>query len=384
MFAQRLPRDEARRIAANFAAARHLARGAAHQKTQSGDYAAGRLGPNPAPCDRLVPTCNPHAQGNAQGHSMTRSIFIAAALALAGTLPAAPAQAAAARTFVSAAGSDSNNCTNVLTPCRHLATAYAATAANGEIYVLDPANYGSLTITGPVSIEGHGWASIAPAPSSPAITINAPGATDKINIVGVVLDGTGLANTTGIQFNSGGRLNIRDSVIRNFGTSGINFAPNSATLSQIYVSNTLISDNGVGGIEIEPTGSGTTNGVFSHVEIENNGSTGLFVVTTTQTINVTVSDSVSANNGGAGIFVQSNGGTQVNVMARASTFANNVVEGLGADGIGATVRVTRSTITGNATGWAILSSGTMLSYGDNNIDGNGAANTEPPNPLTYH
>lgn len=49
------------------------------------------------------------------------------------------------RTFVSAAGSDSNNCANVLTPFRHLATAYAATAANGEIYVLDPANYGSLS-----------------------------------------------------------------------------------------------------------------------------------------------------------------------------------------------------------------------------------------------
>ena len=117
-------------------------------------------------------------------------------------LPAAPAQAAgAARTFVSATGSDSNNCTNVATPCRHLAAAYAATAPNGEIYVLDPANYGSLTITGPVSIEGHGWASIAPAADNAAITINAnPG--DKINIIGVVLDGTGIANTNGIQFNS--------------------------------------------------------------------------------------------------------------------------------------------------------------------------------------
>jgi hypothetical protein len=83
-----------------------------------------------------------------------------------------------------------------------LATAYAATAPNGEIYVLDPANYGSLTITGPVSIEGHGWAAIAPVSGSAAITINAnPG--DIINIVGVVLDGTAIANTNGIQFNSG-------------------------------------------------------------------------------------------------------------------------------------------------------------------------------------
>jgi hypothetical protein len=49
---------------------------------------------------------------------MTRTTYISAAIALAVTLPAMPAQAAAARTFVSAAGSDSNNCTNVATPCR--------------------------------------------------------------------------------------------------------------------------------------------------------------------------------------------------------------------------------------------------------------------------
>ena len=160
--------------------------------------------------------------------AMTRIAFVLTLLSavLGCLLPAAPAQAAGApRTFVSAAGSDSNNCTNVATPCRHIAAAYAATAPNGEIYVLDPANYGSLTITGPVSIEGHGWASIAPPSGSAAITINAnPG--DKINIIGVVLDGTALATTTGIQFNSGGSLTVRDSVIRNFAHDGIIFQPN--------------------------------------------------------------------------------------------------------------------------------------------------------------
>src|SRR5271169_2444507 len=167
-----------------------------------------------------LPLAAPHtAQSLNQGASaMTKiaSLFAVLATMLACLLPAVPAQALAARTFLSATGSDSNNCANVVTPCRHLATAYAATAANGEIYVLDPANYGSLTITGPVSIEGHGWASIAPTSGNAAITINAnPG--DKINIIGVVLDGTAIASTKGIQFNSGGSLTVRDSVIRNFG-----------------------------------------------------------------------------------------------------------------------------------------------------------------------
>jgi hypothetical protein len=62
------------------------------------------------------------------------------------SLPAVPAQAQA-RTFVSATDSDSNNCINVATPCRHLAAAYAASAEGGEIFVLDPANCGSLTAT---------------------------------------------------------------------------------------------------------------------------------------------------------------------------------------------------------------------------------------------
>src|SRR3984957_13397764 len=207
-------------------------------------------------------------------------------------LPAAPAQAQANRTFVSAAGNDSNNCATVSTPCRHFANAYAATAANGEIDVLDPANYGALTITGPVSIEGHGWASIAAVSGSAAITINA-NTGDNINIIGVVLDGIAIANTTGIQFNgSGGTLTVRDSVIRNFGVDGITFQPDNTGLSQLFVSNTLTSDNGRSGIQIIPTGSGTTTGVLDHVQIvNNNGDAGLHIESVAQTITMTISDS---------------------------------------------------------------------------------------------
>jgi hypothetical protein len=180
-------------------------------------------------------------------------------------LPAVPAQAAAARTFVSAAGSDSNNCTNVATPCRHLAAAYAATAANGEIYVLDPANYGSLTITGPVSIEGHGWASIAPVSGENAITINA-NAGDAINIIGVVLDGTALAGTNGIVFNSSGSLTVADSVVRNFSSSGLTtgngilIQPASGPIS-FAITNTIVSNNGLIGIYYRPpSGSASATG----------------------------------------------------------------------------------------------------------------------------
>jgi hypothetical protein len=36
----------------------------------------------------------------------------------------------------------------------------------------------------------------------------------------------------------------------------------------------------------------------------------------------------------------------------------------------ATLRSAQSTVTGNAFGWTVFDSGVLLSYGDNNIDGN--------------
>jgi hypothetical protein len=301
--------------------------------------------------------------------------------ALVCVLPAAPAQAQAARTFVSAAGSDSNNCANVATPCRHFAAAYAATAAEGEIDVLDPANYGELTIDHGISIQGHGWASVSAVTNGAAITITGG---DKVNISGVILDGGGATNSNGIRFNSAGSLTVRDCVIRDFANYGILFAPTNS--SQLFVSNTLVSDNGSIGISIQSAGPGTTTGVLNHVKIENNASDGLNAssgLTGTQTINLTVSDSVSANNGGSGIFVQSTGSFPVSIMVRNSTVANNGAHGLVATSTGATILVTRSTITGNDIGWDAFASGVVTSYADNNIDGNGSANTEPPNPLTY-
>jgi hypothetical protein len=293
----------------------------------------------------------------------------------------APAQAqGVARTFVSAAGSDSNNCTNVATPCRHFATAYAATAANGEIDVLDPANYGALTITGPVSIEGHGWATVSPplGGTGTAIGVNGtPGG--KVNIIGVVLEGYAEGIISGIVFGGGGSLTIRDCVIRNF-DSGIELQTNVSVPSQIFVSNTVISNNTVG-IYISAIGSGAVNAVFDHVETIDN-TDGLYVVAGTPPVNITFTDSVSANNAANGIQAFEGAyNAPLSIMVRNSTIANNGTNGLEA-GVDTTISVTRSTITGNGTGW-LTDYGTVLSYGDNNIDGNGSANTEPPNPLPY-
>ena len=70
--------------------------------------------------------------------------FVAAALFA--LLWAAPAEAQASRTWVSGVGDDANPCSRTA-PCRTFAGAYPKTAANGEIDVLDPGSYGSVTIS---------------------------------------------------------------------------------------------------------------------------------------------------------------------------------------------------------------------------------------------
>jgi hypothetical protein len=116
--------------------------------------------------------------------------------------------------------------------------------------------------------------------------------------------------------------------------------------------------------------------------MENNGLDGL-IAQSDQTVNITVSDSVSANNGATGILSNPIGTVPSNILVRNSTIANNAADGLGAINNGGTLRVTRSSITGNGAGWVGSGGGAVLSYGDNNIDGNTSVNTEPPGPLTY-
>jgi hypothetical protein len=316
---------------------------------------------------------------------------IGLAATLTAILPVIPAQALVARTFLSAAGSDSNNCANVVTPCRHLAAAYAATAANGEIYVLDPANYGSVTITGPVSIEGHGWASIAPPSGGNAITINA-GPGDAINIIGVVLDGTALAGTNGIVFNSGGSLTVRDSVIRNFAGSnttgnGILIQPTSGTIS-FDITDTIVSKNGFMGVYyLPPSGSAIANGVIDRVVASTNTEGGIFIDTTSGagSTTVAISNGTLSNNGTSGIFI-SNGVGSLAVSIDNTGVTGNQSNGIAAGGT-SNVRLGRSVITGSG-GFGVNNAtipNTFYSYQDNRINGNFLAdvNGTALSPLTF-
>ena len=134
---------------------------------------------------------------------------LAALLALAVGNLAAQAQS---RVFVAAQGSDGNPCT-FAAPCRTFQHAHDTVAAGGEIDVLDPAGYGQLTISKSISIQGHNFAGLS-VPSGNGITINA-GSSDKISVRGLLIDGVG-SGSSGVLFNTGGSLDVRECLIRNF------------------------------------------------------------------------------------------------------------------------------------------------------------------------
>src|SRR6266498_5480430 len=154
---------------------------------------------------------------------ITSCLSLAALLALC--LHIASAQAGLVRTCVSMAkGNDANassqcHCT---TPCRTFAVAAANTLADGEITVLDPGDYGGLTITKSISInnDSGGEASITVSGNTTGIIVNAP-ASGYVNLRGLTIQGVGFGTTTGLVLNTGLFLTITNCTIRNHTGDGI-------------------------------------------------------------------------------------------------------------------------------------------------------------------
>jgi hypothetical protein len=308
---------------------------------------------------------------------MKKSLPIALlAIAFACSMHAAPAQAQAARTFVSATGSDSNNCINVATPCRHFAAAFTATATNGEIYVLDPANYGSLTITHAVSIQGHGWGSVSPLASGTAITINAT-SSDDINLDGLTIDGTGLS-ANGIQFNSGASLTVANCVVRNMAGMGFGliFLSNAMTPQKLAVSNSYFADIGFDAILIQPESSGSVTASIDRTAFYGNGvGLSVFGATGTGSLSVAVTDSEATNSTNTAIFAISSAGHSITNLSLTHVLVSGNPVGVEATGTNATIWLAQSTVTGNTHGFDVEPGAVINSYGDNYLAAANGSNT---------
>jgi hypothetical protein len=272
------------------------------------------------------------------------------------------------RVFVAAQGSDSNPCT-FAAPCLTFNQANSVVAAGGEIDVLDPAGYGSISISKAVSVQGHGFASIAPAASSAAGIFIQAGPNEKVNLNGLIIDGAGFG-ATGIVFASGGSLVIENSVVRNWNSSGIAIGPTNS--ASINISNTLVADNGGHGIYIQPAQASDASviGTFSRVEVHNNAQKGIGIFANLGgVILATVVDSVAAHNE-TNFYALGSSDCDHGITAFMQVIRSASTQGLNA-GIRAEdhaqIAVGQSSLLSFFTGgeWSVSTCGRVVSFGDN-------------------
>ena len=114
-----------------------------------------------------------------------------AILTLAAAFPAAAFSAAIGRptttphTWVSNAGQDAGLCP-IAAPCATFAYAATKTTAGGELSVLDPGDFGPMTITRAITVDGGGFAQGLDASSDTFFTISA-GVADIVQIRNLTL-----------------------------------------------------------------------------------------------------------------------------------------------------------------------------------------------------
>jgi hypothetical protein len=299
------------------------------------------------------------------------AILIAATFAV--VLPLAAAQAQNAQSFVSGQGSDSNPCT-LAAPCRTLAQAVASTVPGGGIDALDAAGYGPAVITGSISIEGHGFASISPGGGGIGVNV-AAAATDVIDLRGLVIEGQ-FSATHGFAFSSGRSLSIENCVVRGVTQSAVSLAP--GTTSNVLVAGSLLDHNGGDAILASPSAAVTVTLVVDRTVMNDNAGAGVFANTLSGSgaINAVVSESVASGNSQGGFILAT--GASPSTMTVFHSVAGNNGTGVEALGQNATLRIAQSEVTGNTNGWTAPGNGTVLSYGDNYIDGNSFNQTAPP------
>jgi hypothetical protein len=284
-------------------------------------------------------------------------------------------------------GSDSNPCTR-MSPCLTFAAALAQTNAGGEIDVLDPGDFGPVTIAKAISIANDGGgAGTASLSGTSGIVISA-GATDMINLRGLVFDGVNASGTSGVVFSSGARLHIENCVFQGFTTSGVAFSPGtgSAVTTLLVVQNTTILNNATG-ILIRPASGIAANAVLRRLRIDHNTGDGLRVDGTAGSgaINAALSDSTASLNAGNGIdAVSGPGNTTVDIM-RVVAAANGsaAIQSNQSSGGTASVTVGSSVLYGNAVGIQATGGAALLSYGNNQMTGN-AANGSFTGGATLH
>jgi Right handed beta helix region len=299
--------------------------------------------------------------------------------AVVSVLMASFASAQATRTWVSGVGDDANPCSRTA-PCKTFAGAISKTAAGGEIDALDPGGFGGVTITKAITLDGGGGQVASVLVSGTNGIVVAAGAGDVVIIRNLRLDGiaggAGGAGLNGIRFTAGRALHVERCAIFGFSTAGIDFEP--AAGGALLVSDTDVTGNPAPGIVV---GSGSAIDPAFATLTRVRSSDNAIGVLAKEGGRVTVMDSEASGNCFAGFYAAPTTTTPAEMNIQRSRAAFNAY-GVKADDANApgtaTVRISHVTVTENgAAGTDATGGGSIVSFGNNLVVGNGAGSYAP-------
>ncbi len=216
-----------------------------------------------------------------------------------------------AEAWVSRDGDDANPCSTTA-PCHTFASAMSKTAAFGEINVINAGAYGSVTITKSITIRSTVEAGVL-AIGNNAITVTV-GPNDRVVLDGLDIEGQG-QGLNGVTITNSGTVDIVRCAIRGFTQNGVNVAGNAG--ARAYVYDSVILNNG-GALNIQGTGGGANSAIVERSLLDNNKSfaTQIDAAGTLTLIGSTLTGSPSS-------IVATNGATVI-------SYGNNVLQGNGA------------------------------------------------------
>jgi hypothetical protein len=293
------------------------------------------------------------------------------ALVIFTLIVASTTQAQATRTWVSGVGDDVNPCSRTA-PCKTFAGAISKTASNGEISVLDPGGYGTLTITKSITVDGGtgaGWGSTLNSGGINGFVVNdsLSGAPRTINVTlrNLSINGAGTTlGLNGIRFISGRTLNIENVDIFNQSNNGVDIDLSGGVAtdrSRVYMTNVDIHN--VTGIGVRMQASAAYLGVYMDGVRVKRAATGVSVGNNSFP---TITRSMFSGLTTGVLMVNNATGGPLALLSDVDMSENTT--GLSA-GNGTKVLLTNSTITVCTTGISALG-GTVESTGNNTINGN--------------
>jgi hypothetical protein len=287
--------------------------------------------------------------------------FGSALLVLAFAATAAHAQAT--RTWVSGVGDDLNPCSRTA-PCKTFSGAISKTAAGGEISVLDPGGFGTITITKSITINGDGTLAGITASLVNGVIVNA-GANDKIVLRNLAINGAG-NGLDGVRFLAGKNLVLDNVKIYGFTGDGVEMNITS-TFSNMEIHDSVITGAAVG-VKVSNVGGGGALSLANlyNVRIE---STTTNAVQALANGRVHVSDSMISSNATG---LNANASTAV-INAEGNQLAFNGNAAVNASVSGATIRLSNNEIYNNTTGIAIAAGATVQTTSNNRVFANGSS-----------